>query len=303
MAISRAQLAKELEPGLNALFGLEYNRYENEHGEIFEEESSDRAFEEEVMLGGFSTAPVKSEGGSLTYDDAQETYTARYTHETIALAFSITEEAIEDNLYDRLASRYTKALARSMAQTKQIKAAAILNNAFTAGASAIGDGAALCSASHPSLSGNQTNVLAVAADLNETSLEQMLIDIAGLTDERGLKIAVRGMKLIIPKELQFIAERVLNSNLRSGTADNDNNAMKNMGMIPDGAVVNHFLTDSDAFFIKTDAPNGFKYFNRSPIKTAMEGDFDTGNMRFKARERYSFGLSDWRSVYGTPGAA
>ncbi len=303
MAISRAQLAKELEPGLNALFGLEYNRYENEHGEIFEEESSDRAFEEEVMLGGFSTAPVKSEGGSLTYDDAQETYTARYTHETIALAFSITEEAIEDNLYDRLASRYTKALARSMAQTKQIKAAAILNNAFTAGASAIGDGAALCSASHPSLSGNQTNVLAVAADLNETSLEQMLIDIAGLTDERGLKIAVRGMKLIIPKELQFIAERVLNSNLRSGTADNDNNAMKNMGMIPDGAVVNHFLTDSDAFFIKTDAPNGFKYFNRSPIKTAMEGDFDTGNMRFKARERYSFGVSDWRSVYGTPGAA
>jgi hypothetical protein len=255
------------------------------------------------MLGGFSTAPVKSEGGSLTYDDAQETYTARYTHETIALAFSITEEAIEDNLYDRLASRYTKALARSMAQTKQIKAASILNNAFTAGASAIGDGAALCSAAHPSLSGNQTNVLAVAADLNETSLEQMLIDIAGLTDERGLKIAVRGMKLIIPKELQFIAERVLNSNLRSGTADNDNNAMKNMGMIPDGAVVNHFLTDSDAFFIKTDAPNGFKYFNRSPIKTAMEGDFDTGNMRFKARERYSFGVSDWRSVYGTPGAA
>ena len=255
------------------------------------------------MLGGFSTAPVKSEGGALTYDDAQETYTARYTHETIALAFSITEEAIEDNLYDRLASRYTKALARSMAQTKQIKAASILNNAFTAGASAIGDGAALCSASHPSLSGNQTNVLAVAADLNETSLEQMLIDIAGLTDERGLKIAVRGMKLIIPKELQFIAERVMNSNLRSGTADNDNNAMKNMGMIPDGAVVNHFLTDSDAFFIKTDAPNGFKLFNRSPIKTAMEGDFDTGNMRFKARERYSFGVSDWRSVYGTPGAA
>ncbi len=303
MAISRAQLAKELEPGLNALFGLEYNRYENEHGEIFEEESSDRAFEEEVMLGGFSTAPVKSEGGALTYDDAQETYTARYTHETIALAFSITEEAIEDNLYDRLASRYTKALARSMAQTKQIKAASILNNAFTAGASAIGDGAALCSASHPSLSGNQSNVLAVAADLNETSLEQMLIDIAGLTDERGLKIAVRGMKLIIPKELQFIAERVMNSNLRSGTADNDNNAMKNMGMIPDGAVVNHFLTDSDAFFIKTDAPNGFKLFNRSPIKTAMEGDFDTGNMRFKARERYSFGVSDWRSVYGTPGAA
>ena len=302
MAISRAQLAKELEPGLNALFGLEYNRYENEHGEIFEEESSDRAFEEEVMLGGFSTAPVKGEGTAINFDDAHETYTARYTHETIALAFSITEEAIEDNLYDRLASRYTKALARSMAQTKQIKAAAILNNAFTAGASAIGDGAALCSTAHPSLSGNQSNLLATAADLNETSLEQMLIEIAGMTDERGLKIAVRGMKLVIPKELQFIAERVLNSNLRSGTADNDNNAMKNMGMIPDGAVVNHFLTDSDAYFIKTDAHNGFKFFNRSPIKTAMEGDFDTGNMRFKARERYSFGVSDWRSVFGTPGA-
>jgi hypothetical protein len=303
MAISRAQLAKELEPGLNALFGLEFNRYENEHSEIFEEESSDRAFEEEVMLGGFSTAPVKNEGQSISFDDAQETYTARYAHETIALAFSITEEAVEDNLYDRLASRYTKALARSMAQTKQIKAAAVLNNAFAAGVNAIGDGAALCSAAHPSLSGNQTNVLAVAADLNETSLEQMLIDVASLTDERGLKIAVRGMKLIIPKELQFIAERVINSNLRSGTADNDTNAMKSMGMLPDGAVVNHFLTDTDAFFIKTDAPNGFKHFNRSSIKTAMEGDFDTGNMRFKARERYSFGVSDWRCVYGTPGAA
>ena len=302
MAISRAQLAKELEPGLNALFGLEYNRYENEHSEIFEEESSDRAFEEEVMLGGFSTAPVKGEGTAITFDDAQETYTARYQHETIALAFSITEEAIEDNLYDRLASRYTKALARSMAQTKQIKAAAILNNAFSTG-SPVGDGAALCSAAHPSLSGNQRNLLSVAADLNETSLEQMLIDIAGLTDERGLKIAVRGMKLIIPKELQFVAERVINSNLRSGTADNDLNAMKSMGMLPEGAVVNHFLTDTDAFFIKTDAPNGFKYFNRSPIKTAMEGDFDTGNMRFKARERYSFGVSDWRCVFGTPGAA
>ena len=303
MAISRAQLAKELEPGLNALFGLEFNRYENEHSEIFEEESSDRAFEEEVMLGGFSTAPVKNEGQSISFDDAQETYTARYSHETIALAFSITEEAVEDNLYDRLASRYTKALARSMAQTKQIKAAAVLNNAFSTGVNAIGDGAALCSASHPSLSGNQTNVLAVAADLNETSLEQMLIDVAGMTDERGLKIAVRGMKLIIPKELQFIAERVINSNLRSGTADNDLNATKSMGMLPDGAVVNHFLTDTDAFFIKTDAPNGFKNFNRSSIKTAMEGDFDTGNMRFKARERYSFGVSDWRCVYGTPGAA
>jgi hypothetical protein len=302
MAISRSQLAKELEPGLNALFGMEYDRYEQESSEIFEEESSDRAFEEEVMLGGFSTAPVKNEGSAITFDDAQETYTARYTHETIALAFSITEEAIEDNLYDRLASRYTKALARSMAQTKQIKAAGVLNNAFNT-AFAVGDGAALCSAAHPSLSGNQRNQLTVAADLNETSLEQMLIDVASLTDERGLKIAVRGMKLIIPKELQFIAERVLNSNLRSGTADNDTNAMKSMGMIPEGAVVNHFLTDTDAFFIKTDAPNGFKYFNRSALKTAMEGDFDTGNMRFKARERYSFGVSDWRCVYGTPGAA
>ena len=230
MAISRAQLAKELEPGLNALFGLEYDRYENEHGEIFEEESSDRAFEEEVMLGGFSTAPVKGEGTAINFDSAQETYTARYTHDTIALAFSITEEAIEDNLYDRLAGRYTKALARSMAQTKQIKAASILNNAFNT-ANPIGDGAALCSSAHPSLSGNQRNILNVTADLNETSLEQMLIDIAGLTDERGLKIAVRGMKLVIPKELQFIAERVLNSNLRSGTADNDANAMKNMGML------------------------------------------------------------------------
>ena len=301
MAISRAQLAKELEPGLNALFGLEYNRYENEHSEIFTEEASDRAFEEEVMLGGFSTAPVKSEGGAIQFDDAQETYTARYTHETIALAFSITEEAIEDNLYDRLASRYTKALARSMAQTKQIKAASILNNAFSS-SSPISDGAALCSSSHPSLSGNQSNILSVASDLNETSLEQMLIDIAGITDERGLKVAIRGMKLIIPKELQFIAERVLNSNLRVGTADNDPNAIRNMGMLPQGAVVNHFLTDTDAFFIMTDAPNGFKMFNRAAIKTAMEGDFDTGNMRFKARERYSFGVSDWRSVFATPGA-
>ncbi len=302
MAISRAQLAKELEPGLNALFGMEYTRYENEHAEIYEEETSDRAFEEEVMLSGFGTAPTKQEGSAISFDDAQETFTARYTHETIALAFSITEEAIEDNLYDRLAARYTKALARSMANTKQIKAAAILNNAFST-SSPIGDGAALCSSSHPSVSGNQRNILSVASDLNETSLEQSLIDIAGLTDERGLKIAVRGMKLVIPKELQFVAERVINSNLRSGTADNDANAIKNMGMLPEGAVVNHYLTDTDAFFILTDAPNGFKYFNRSPIKTAMEGDFDTGNMRFKARERYSFGVSDWRSVFATPGAA
>ena len=302
MAISRAQLAKELEPGLNALFGMEYTRYENEHAEIYTEETSDRAFEEEVMLAGFGTAPTKQEGSAISFDDAQETFTARYTHETIALAFSITEEAIEDNLYDRLAARYTRALARSMANTKQIKAAAILNNAFST-SSPIGDGAALCSTSHPSVSGNQRNILSVASALNETSLEQSLIDIAGLTDERGLKIAVRGMKLVIPKELQFVAERVINSNLRSGTSDNDANAIKNMGMLPEGAVVNHYLTDTDAFFILTDAPNGFKYFNRSPIKTAMEGDFDTGNMRFKARERYSFGVSDWRAVFATPGAA
>ena len=302
MAISRAQLAKELEPGLNALFGMEYTRYENEHAEIYTEETSDRAFEEEVMLAGFGTAPTKQEGSAISFADAQETFTARYTHETIALAFSITEEAIEDNLYDRLAARYTRALARSMANTKQIKAAAILHNAFST-SSPIGDGAALCSTSHPSVSGNQRNILSVASDLNETSLEQSLIDIAGLTDERGLKIAVRGMKLVIPKELQFVAERVINSNLRSGTSDNDANAIKNMGMLPEGAVVNHYLTDTDAFFILTDAPNGFKYFNRSPIKTAMEGDFDTGNMRFKARERYSFGVSDWRAVFATPGAA
>ena len=301
MAISRAQLAKELEPGLNALFGLEYDRYDKEHTAIYEEESSDRAFEEEVMLAGFGTAPVKGEGSAITFDDAQETYTARYTMETIALAFSITEEAIEDNLYDRLASRYTRALARSMSQTKQVKAAAILNNAFST-SYPIGDGAALCSSAHPSLTGDQRNLLSTAADLNETSLEQMLIDIAGLTDERGFKVAVRGMKLLIPKELQFIAERVLNSTLRAGTADNDVNAMKAMGMLPEGAIVNHFLTDTDAFFIKTDAPNGFKLFQRTPIRTAMEGDFDTGNMRFKARERYSFGVSDWRGVFGTPGA-
>jgi hypothetical protein len=301
MAITRAQLAKELEPGLNALFGLEYDRYDQEHAEIFDTESSDRAFEEEVMLSGFGTAPVKSEGGAISFDQAQETFTARYSHETIALAFSITEEAIEDNLYDKLAARYTRALARSMSQTKQIRAASVLNNAFST-SNPIGDGSALCAADHPSISGNQSNVLATASDLNETSLEQMLIDIAGFTDERGLKIAVRGMKLIIPKELQFVAERVLNSNLRPGTADNDTNALKSMGMLPEGAVVNHFLTDTDAFFVKTDAPNGFKLFQRTAIKTAMEGDFDTGNMRFKARERYSFGVSDWRSVIGTPGA-
>ena len=301
MAISRAQLLKELLPGLNALFGLEYAKYGEEHAEIFESETSDRSFEEETKLSGFSAAPVKDEGSAIEYDNAQEAFTARYNHETVAMGFSITEEAIEDNLYDRLASRYTKALARSMAQTKQIKAASILNNAFST-SSPIGDGAALCSSAHPSLSGNQRNQLSTPADLNETSLEQMLIDISGITDERGLKVAIRGTKLIIPKELQFIAERLMATNLRTATADNDVNALRSMGMLPQGASVNHFLTDTDAFFIKTDAPNGFKLFNRSPIKTAMEGDFDTGNMRFKARERYSFGVSDWRCVFGTAGA-
>jgi hypothetical protein len=303
MAISRSQLVKELEPGLNALFGMEYDRYDNEHAEIFETESSDRAFEEEVMLTGFANAKVKSEGGSIEYDSANETFTSRYTHETIALAFAITEEAIEDNLYDRLAGRYTKALARSMSQTKQVKAAAVLNNAFNS-SFAGGDGKELCATDHPLATGGTfSNELATAADLNETSLEQSLIDIASFVDERGLKIAAQGRKLIIPKELQFTAERLMKSELRTGTADNDINAVRSMGMVPEGYVINHFLTDTDAFFIKTDVPNGFKYFERTPIRTAMEGDFDTGNMRFKARERYSFGFSDPRCVFGSPGAA
>jgi hypothetical protein len=295
------QLVKELEPGLNALFGLEYDRYENQDKEIFDTESSDRAFEEEVMLGGFANAAVKPEGQGIVYDDAQETYTARYTNETIALAFALTEEAVEDNLYDKLSTRYTKALARSMANTKQVKAANILNNAFAA-ANPGGDGVPLNSAAHPTLSANQTNTLAVAADLNETSLEQMLIDIAGMQDERGMRIALRGMKMIIPVNLQFIAERLMKSAGRPGTADNDINATKNMGMVPEGYVVNNFLTDTDAWWIKTDAPNGLKHFNRAPIRTAMEGDFDTGNVRYKARERYSYGWSDWRGIFGTPGA-
>jgi hypothetical protein len=302
MPISRAQLAKELEPGLNALFGLEYGRYENEHAQIFETESSDRAFEEEVMLTGFGSAPVKNEGGAVNFDDAQESFTSRYTHETIALAFSITEEAVEDNLYDRLASRYTRALARSMAHTKQVKASNVLNNAFNSSFTG-GDGKELCATDHP-LSGGGTfaNEPSTAADLNETSLEDALISISGFVDERGLKIALRGMKLIIPPALQFVAERLMASNLRVGTADNDINALRSSGMLPDGYVINHFLTDTDAFFIKTDAPNGFKHFERSPIRTQMEGDFDTGNMRFKARERYSFGFSDPRAVFGSPGA-
>jgi len=301
MAISRAQLTKELEPGLNALFGLEYKNYENEHLEIYDIESSDRAFEEEVMLSGFATAPVKTEGSGVFYDQAQEVFTARYTHETIALAFSLTEEAVEDNLYDRLSARYTKALARSMAQTKQIKGAAVLNGAFTT--SIGGDGQPLCSTAHPTLGGpNGSNRLAVDADLSETSLEQALIDIAAFTDERGLKIAMQGLKLIIPKELMFTADRIMKSTLRVGTADNDINAIKNMGMIPQGYTVNHFLTDIDAWFIKTDAPNGMKMFERVAIRTGFEGDFDTGNVRYKARERYSFGFSDWRGIFASPGA-
>ena len=305
MAISRSQLVKELEPGLNALFGLEYNRYDNEHAEIFTTETSDRAFEEEVMLTGFAGAAIKQEGAGVQFDQASEAYTSRYTHQTIALAFAITEEAIEDNLYDRLASRYTRALARSMSQTKQTIAANVLNNGFdTSGSYNGGDGVSMLNASHPLANGGTfSNILATAADLNETSLEQSLIDIAGFVDERGLKIALQGRKLIIPKELQFTAERVLKSPLRTATADNDINAMMNMGMIPEGYRVNHFLTDTDAFFIITDAPNGLKEFVRSPIKTAIEGDFDTGNVRFKARERYSFGWSDPRGIFGTPGAA
>jgi len=301
MAISRGQLVKELEPGLNALFGLEYKRYENQHAEIFDTENSDRAFEEEVMLSGFANASVKPEGSGVTFDNAQETFTARYTHETIALAFAITEEAIEDNLYDRLASRYTKALARSMANTKQVKAANVLNNGFSA-SYAGGDGKALLATDHPTIAGTFSNELATSADLNETSLEQALIDIAALTDERGLKIAAKGVKMIIPSELQFTAERLMKSAQRVGTADNDINAIKNMGMIPQGYVVNNYLTDTDAFFIKTDVPNGLKMFVRSPIKTSMEGDFDTGNVRYKSRERYSFGWSDPRGIFGSPGA-
>ena len=302
MAINRAQLVKELEPGLNALFGLEYDRYENEHTEIFDTENSDRAFEEEVMLSGFGQAPVKGEGSSVTYDTAQETFTARYSHETVALAFALTEEAIEDNLYDSLSSRYTKALARSMATTKQGKAANVLNNGFSASFPG-GDGKPLMATDHPTLSGgDQSNEPSTAADLNETSLENAMIDISQFVDERGIKVNVQARKLIIPPQLQFVAERVLKTPGRVGTSDNDINALKNMGMLPDGYVVNHYLTDTDAFFIKTDAPNGLKHFVRSAMSTGMEGDFETGNVRYKARERYSFGFSDWRGIYGSPGA-
>jgi hypothetical protein len=301
MAISRQQLAKELEPGLNALFGLEYANYENQHLEIFDIENSDRAFEEEVMLSGFANAAVKSEGAAVTFDTAQEAFTSRYTHETVALAFAITEEAIEDNLYDTIATRYTKALARSMANTKQIKGANVLNNGFSSSFPG-GDGKELFATDHPSQSGDQKNELSTSADLSETSIEQALIDIAAFTDERGLKIAARGVKMIIPSELQFTAERIMKSPARVGTADNDLNAIASKGMIPQGYVVNNFLTDTDAFFIKTDVPNGLKMFERAAIKTAMEGDFDTGNVRYKARERYSFGFSDWRGIFGSPGA-
>ena len=303
MAISRGQLVKELEPGLNALFGLEYKRYENQHAEIYVTESSDRAFEEEVMLSGFAQAQVKPEGSGVTFDNAQETYTARYTMETIALAFAITEEAIEDNLYDRLASRYTKALARSMANTKQIKAVNPLINGLPQTASfTSGDGSALFATNHPTIAGTVSNTLTTQADLNETSLEQSLIDVAAMTDERGLKIAARGMKLVVPPANQFNAERLLKSQGRVGTADNDINAVKSLGMVPQGYVVNNFLTDTDSWYLITDVPNGMKYFERTPIKTAMEGDFDTGNVRYKARERYRFGVSDYRGIYGVQGA-
>ena len=302
MAISRNQLVKELEPGLNALFGLEYKQYEQEHAEIYTTESSDRAFEEEVMLSGFAQAQVKPEGSGVVYDKAQETFTARYTNETIALAFAITEEAIEDNLYDRLASRYTKALARSMAQTKQVKAAAPLNNGLPSGSFNSGDGVTLFNTSHPTVAGTFSNTLSTAADLNETSLEQAMIDIAALTDERGLKIAASARSMVIPSALQFTAERLMKSSQRVGTADNDINALVSKGMVPGGYSVNNFLTDPDAFFLITDVPNGMKHLERAPLTTKMEGDFDTGNVRYKARERYSFGVSDPRGIFGVEGA-
>jgi hypothetical protein len=300
MAISRGQLVKELEPGLNALFGLEYKRYENQHAEIYATETSDRAFEEEVMLSGFANAQVKPEGSGVVFDNAQETYTARYTMETVALAFAITEEAVEDNLYDRLSSRYTKALARSMANTKQVKSVNPLINGF--GTFQSGDGVSLFSTSHPTIAGTVSNRLATNSDLNETSLEQSMIDIAAFTDERGLKIAAKATKMIVPSALQFQAERLMKSEGRVQTADNDINAIRSMGMVPQGYRVNNFLTDPNAFFLITDVPNGMKHFIRTPIKTAMEGDFDTGNLRFKARERYQFGVSDFRGIFGTPGA-
>jgi hypothetical protein len=303
MAISRAQLLKELLPGLNALFGLEYKKYGEEHKEIFDTETSERSFEEETKLSGFSSAPVKNEGSAMRYDNAQEAWTARYTHETIAMGFALTEEAMEDNLYDSLSARYTKALARAMAYTKQIKAAAILNNAFASGVT-YGDGQVLCSTTHPLVSGGvNSNTPATPADLNETSLEAAVIQIAAWTDERGLLIAARPNKLIIPPALQFVATRILETELRVGTADNDINALKNNGSISGGYAINHYLTDTNAWFLTTDVPNGLKHFIRTPMSTSMDADFDTGNSRYKARERYSFGVSDPLGIFGSPGAS
>ena len=302
MAISRAQLLKELLPGLNALFGLEYARYGEEHKEIYETETSERSFEEETKLSGFAAAPVKNEGSSIAYDNAQEAFTARYTHETIAMGFSITEEAVEDNLYDSLSSRYTKALARGMSYTKQVKAAYVLNNAFSGGPT-YGDGVVLCSTAHPLVSGGtNSNTPSTPSDLNETSLENAVIQIAAWTDERGLLIAAKPRKLIVPPNLQFVSTRLLETELRVSTADNDINALKNNGSIPEGYTVNHFLTDTNAWFLCTDVPNGLKHFIRTPMSTGMDGDFDTGNVRYKARERYSFGVSDPLGIFGSPGA-
>ena len=303
MAISRAQLLKELLPGLNALFGLEYATYGEQHKEIYDTETSERSFEEETKLSGFSAAPVKNEGSAIAYDNAQEAFTARYNHETIALGFSLTEEAIEDNLYDSLSARYTKALARAMAYTKQTKAASVLNNGFTAGVFAGGDGVALFSTSHPLVSGGvNSNTQSTPADLNETSLEAAVIQIAAWTDERGLLIAAKPKKLIVPPALQFVATRLLETQLRVGTADNDINAIVNNGSIPEGYTVNNYLTDTNAYFICTDVPNGMKHFVRSPLANSMDGDFDTGNVRYKSRERYSFGFSDPLGMFGSPGA-
>ena len=303
MAISRAQLLKELLPGLNALFGLEYAKYGEEAAEIFETESSDRSFEEETKLSGFGAAPVKNEGAAIAYDNAQEAFTARYNHETISMGFSVTEEAIEDNLYDSLSARYTKALARAMAYTKQVKAATILNSAFDSGTT-YGDGVELCSTAHPLVSGGtNSNEPATGADLNETSLEAAVIQIAGWTDERGLLIAAKPRKLVVPSDLQFVATRLLDTELRVNTADNDINALRHNGSIPEGYTVNHYLTDTNAWFLLTDVPNGLKHFVRTPMQTSMDADFDTGNSRYKARERYSFGVSDPLGIFGSPGAS
>jgi hypothetical protein len=302
MAISRAQLLKELLPGLNALFGLEYARYGEEHTEIYETETSERSFEEETKLSGFSAAPVKSEGSAIAFDNAQEAWTARYNHETIAYGFALTEEAVEDNLYDSLSARYTKALARAMAYTKQVKAAAVLNNGFSAQFTG-GDGVSLFSTAHSLVNGGtNSNTPTVAADLNETSLENAVIQIAAWTDERGLLIAAKPKKLIVPPALQFVATRLLETKLRGGTTDNDINALENNGSIPEGYTINHFLTDTNAWFLTTDIPNGMKHFVRTPLQNSMDGDFDTGNVRYKARERYSFGFSDPLGMYGSPGA-